>query len=1390
MVRAIIDRLTLKVIFIFSIILCFYSNPLSAQDCGDLCVPVYNSYPEASETIYLMFDGEVPYSMVGGDDDPNAFNQQELEEIKYIWERVAEKFRPFPVNVTTDPQRYEDATLTDTPRTSVYIKTPGIGGTSGSYFSASGGGFVTAEGSEPHHIAGKAGHELEHSFRMHHSHCSDRNEVFWESMTGGGRNDSLVQWSKSECMPSDFGDRQREPLEIISSVELNAIGYKTDDHGDTYLTATPFTSAMLKNGEIDVNRHTGIIERNTDRDLFKLRLTGGTVDLTISPTVVGHGTLHAYAELYSADGTLVAHSDPLSIIADIDTTITTPGFYYLLVDGIGRGNPEENTGYSDYGSIGGYVIRGSFPEDTLNPPRLTKGLTRIENPSGGAEVEFQGLLQVPEDSLYSFDSASLAAVKFIVGNDVVLDMGSNSGPVYLSAGLHPVRASYFAGSSLTFDIRYAERGIRQKRIPNEVLYPFNPVPAEPIARDDRYTLIGENLTIPASTGVLFNDYDENGETLTASLSQNPSNGSVILQSDGSFSYTPDPGFAGGQTDSFGYLATDGSSTAEAKVEIQVWGDYVNFHEFDTEIYTRSGVPSYGRKIEDNGNRLKITDTDYSKKINLPYKITPNTVLSFDLNGDPTGKAYQIGFIDNFTGVDPTKLFVVAGTAADNSSGTFSGMGNLREYAHGFGRYRIPVGNHYLGEMQNIVFGNIVGKSAFSNVRVFESEDTSFSFTPTSNAFIPPRETGLAQNESMSTITRDLTPLEENVATFGLMGIVTSAEDDWLIEYTVVGNTNESRVSATTTYNNAGSSLKLSFAQEDLFSYITLQAATSKGESLALTFRVDWDDSEKQYSIKDYNDIVSAVRGEVLEGIDLLANDPASAIITQYDTVSSQGGSITQNADGITFDYTPPAGFYGIDTFRYVIAEADAESLSLLVTIHVRPSDGVEEISIAVDDLMTYNPEDGIYRAVLDVLANDILLNSQTTIHSFDTVSERGATISLENGLMVYSSNVPFEKDRFTYTLIDPTTNQLSLPATVEVIPVIFHEPFENAGVLSDYTAYEETYVTCGPDINSRWTVDAGSLVVTDSCGRWWTNGSVGSLLIKNTDVFGDGTYYIDIGGPGSDNDHLGLVFGFRDVNNYYRVYASQEHRKIYLTEMSEGTLYAIATIDYLTVNNEATKNLSITLDQNSYAINYNNEVSLEGELTGEVSAEFAPGQIGIYGAWMASGQFDNLMHQPAFAFEDLSGAYTFQAAGGDLANRYIWAGSGSFENGPGVFDNYNHLVGGGTEDTITWTLSAVPGESETYTIQSHYHGLYMDGDDSEAFDYSYDDRFEDTIVSRPAQHDDSQKWIVRRLANGHVTIQEKTNSYFLSNDFYIQKTVADDSGNVEWIATPQPENAN
>src|SRR5690606_41230992 len=74
-------------------------------------------------------------------------------------------------------------------------------------------------------------------------------------------------------------------------------------------------------------------------------------------------------------------------------------------------------------------------------------------------------------------------------------------------------------------------------------------------------------TVPAP-GVLANDTDPNGDPLTAQLVDGPANGTLVLNPDGSFTYTPDTGFSG--TDSFTYQASDGSALSNvATVTIDV-----------------------------------------------------------------------------------------------------------------------------------------------------------------------------------------------------------------------------------------------------------------------------------------------------------------------------------------------------------------------------------------------------------------------------------------------------------------------------------------------------------------------------------------------------------------------------------------------------------------------------------------------------------------------------------------------------------------------------------------------------------------------------------------------------------------------------------------------------
>lgn len=78
----------------------------------------------------------------------------------------------------------------------------------------------------------------------------------------------------------------------------------------------------------------------------------------------------------------------------------------------------------------------------------------------------------------------------------------------------------------------------------------------PMGVDDAYsTLVDTPLTILAGGGLLVNDRDVDSASLTAVEITDPPNGSVEINLDGSFTYTPNPSFDG--TDSFIYIVSDG-----------------------------------------------------------------------------------------------------------------------------------------------------------------------------------------------------------------------------------------------------------------------------------------------------------------------------------------------------------------------------------------------------------------------------------------------------------------------------------------------------------------------------------------------------------------------------------------------------------------------------------------------------------------------------------------------------------------------------------------------------------------------------------------------------------------------------------------------------------------
>jgi VCBS repeat-containing protein len=92
-----------------------------------------------------------------------------------------------------------------------------------------------------------------------------------------------------------------------------------------------------------------------------------------------------------------------------------------------------------------------------------------------------------------------------------------------------------------------------------------PVADAPTSTPDSYVVFGDQLTVPPVGGVLANDFDPDGDTLSALLVSGPANGSLVLLSNGGFTYTPNDEFSG--IDTFVYEPFDGTATGPQRTVV-------------------------------------------------------------------------------------------------------------------------------------------------------------------------------------------------------------------------------------------------------------------------------------------------------------------------------------------------------------------------------------------------------------------------------------------------------------------------------------------------------------------------------------------------------------------------------------------------------------------------------------------------------------------------------------------------------------------------------------------------------------------------------------------------------------------------------------------------------
>ena len=214
--------------------------------------------------------------------------------------------------------------------------------------------FTNGFGPSGKNIAEVATHETGHAFGLRHQSVYDADtgekieeynpgQGDWAPIMGNSYSPSLTTWHDG---PAGSNGTPQDDMSRIAR-NANGFGYRADDYGNDANSATPLTDDSST--EIAIS---GIIERNTDRDVFTFSLEEGQGGISIQANGVALGAnLDAVLEIRDHNDQVVVADDPAgSYDAGIATTLE-PGDYTVVI----RSNGE-------YGRVGQYTLTGKIDE--------------------------------------------------------------------------------------------------------------------------------------------------------------------------------------------------------------------------------------------------------------------------------------------------------------------------------------------------------------------------------------------------------------------------------------------------------------------------------------------------------------------------------------------------------------------------------------------------------------------------------------------------------------------------------------------------------------------------------------------------------------------------------------------------------------------------------------------------------------------------------------------------------------------------------------------------------------------------------------------------------------------------------------------------------------------
>jgi VCBS repeat-containing protein len=482
---------------------------------------------------------------------------------------------------------------------------------------------------------------------------------------------------------------------------------------------------------------------------------------------------------------------------------------------------------------------------------------------------------------------------------------------------------------------------------------MTPINLGPDAQDDTNTT--QQDTAVDGT-VATNDSDPDGDSLMFFVEDGPVDGSIEFYQDGTYTYTPDPGFSG--QDTFTYEASDGNGGTDIA----------------TVTITIDAAP----------NNAPVAVKDYNAMTTCDITVTGN-VLDNDSDADCDGLTATL-----VSGP-------ASGTATLEADGAYTYTPNPGFIGHDVFVYEISDGN---------------GGTSISDVCI--------DVTPPDN-LAPDAVDDTMQTGFNTTVTGDVLIND------------TDAEGDTLIASLVNGPANGTvtlETDGTYTYTpNA------EFSGTDTFTY-EISDQQCGTDTACVTIDVAPQPNECPEAV---NDDFATCEDETLTG-NVLINDgdvdgdtlTASPLT---DVLTSEGGLVTLHQDG-SFIYMPASGFSGVDTLTYSMSDGNGGTATATVSITVH------DIADPQDDL--FSGDEGTS------IAGDVILNDGTVTAGSSVVVVDGpanGTLTLNtDGTFNYLPNDGFcGEDSFSYAINGPCQPSETANVRLVVSEIVWNTTIVSAG---------------------------------------------------------------------------------------------------------------------------------------------------------------------------------------------------------------------------------------------------------------------------------------------------------------------------------------------------------